>query len=191
MRLTVRVLFFVLLAAGPEGPSRYASAAQPGGTAPESFTAAMQPPGGAAVNLVILIDRYAKTEDRTKMTTALNYGGYTAFLEALRRSPAVGSVTLGQAKATLRWTKEETASVGRLITVVADTPLPLDAGGNAATTARDAPVMVIELRMDNSGRGTGTMVPAARLTPNAFVGASIVAGSGTRYALTGVAKVTP
>src|SRR4051812_15574634 len=96
------------------------AAQKPTATAPESFTAAMLTRDRVAITgpFIVRVDRYTPDGDRTKMTTALKYGGYGAFLEALHKSPVAGSVSLGDRKFSLRWAREELAGGGRRITLV-------------------------------------------------------------------------
>jgi len=187
-----RYLPLVLVACGVLIDST-AGARQPASGAPESFTAAMQTRDQVVMagSLLVRIDRYTPLDDRANMTNALKFGGYTAFVAALRKSPAAGSVTLDDRKATLRWAREEPAGTGRRIILVTDTPIPVVGRGTpGAKPISGDEVTVIELTVDASGKGAGTMVAAARLKPNEVIGAAIEDDRAERITLTSVTRVT-
>lgn len=147
-------------------------------TAPETFRAnanVTSKDGGAAASYVdIQIDKYTRDTDRDKMTQALKTGGYPALLAAVRSAPAVGTVTLGKEKFTIRWAREQrTGDNKRTISVVTDKPMYFVGGGSVSAKPREGyELAAIQFDMDDAGMGSGTMAAAARIKPggpNGFV----------------------
>ena len=139
-------------------------------TAPETFTSPMQArtdAGAAASTVRIQIDRYTPEADRKAMTDALKSGEYPAFLEVLRKAPAVGFVEVGNVKVTLRWAREEPREKGRSISLVTERPLYFVGGGAADAKPRQGfELAVLQLTVDDYGLGMGTMAAAARVKPD-------------------------
>jgi hypothetical protein len=139
-------------------------------TAPETFTSSLEartPSGLAASSIRIQIERYTPDIHRTAMTDALRFGGYAGFLQALRKAPVVGYVELGDAKVALRWAREQPVSSGRAISLVTDAPVYFLGGGRAGGKPRSGfEIAIVQLTVDEVGRGTGTMAAAARIKPD-------------------------
>jgi len=147
-------------------------------TAPETFRAhanvASKEGAAAATYVDIQIDKYTRDPDRDKMTQALKTGGYPALLAAVRSAPAVGTVTLGKEKFTIRWAREQrTGDNKRTISVVTDKPMYFVGGGSVSAKPREGyELAALQFDMDDSGMGQGTMAAAARIKPggpNGFV----------------------
>lgn len=147
-------------------------------TAPETFRAhanVANKEGAAAASYVdIQIDKYTRDADRDKMTEALKTGGYPALLTAVRNAPAVGTVTLGKEKFTIRWAREQrTGDNKRTISVVTEKPMYFVGGGSVNAKPREGyELAALQFDMDDSGMGSGTMAAAARIKPggpNGFV----------------------
>ena len=87
--------------------------------------------------------------------------------------PPTGSVKIGAGNATpTRFTIERASGKGRLLTIVTDQPLLfLGAGVPGAKPKEGYDFAVIDVQVDASGNGTGTIAPAAKLKMNqdAFV----------------------
>jgi len=106
--------------------------------------------------LVMLYDRLVLDLNRSE--EALRVGGYPGFLPALRKAPDVGYVELGGRKITIRWARQVPSGQGRTIVVVTDKPVVFIGGGAAEAKPRAGyEVAVLELKIDNGGKGTGTM----------------------------------
>jgi hypothetical protein len=147
--------------------------------APETFTANVQAlgakGGAAAATIEIDIRRYTPDADRTAVETALKTGGYAAFLNALRKAPEVGSVSMADKKWAIRWAREQpSGKFDRRIVVVTDQPMFFIGGGAADAKPRAGyEVAVIEMTVDNVGLGKGTMTAAAKVKPGGDAGVRI------------------
>jgi len=139
-------------------------------TAPEEFSSPLQSrtdTGALAATILISIERYTPEAERKKMTEALKFGGYPAFLQALRKAPAVGSIMIGDLQVPLRWAREEPTEKGRRISLVTDSPVYFIGGGRVDAKARTGfEIAVVQLTVDDVGLGFGTMAAAARVKPD-------------------------
>jgi hypothetical protein len=148
----------------------YAAQPRKAHTAPEAFTSAMQArtqDGAAATRVLIQIDRYMLEADRKTMTDALAHGGYGAFVQAVRKAPAVGHIEIGTSKFIVRWAREQTAGKGRTISLVTEGPVYFVGGGAVNAKPREAyQLAVVQLTVDDFGFGTGTMAAAAKVKPD-------------------------
>ncbi len=169
------VLSLVLIGLTTLAVTLGAAPASRNGGAPETFSANAEVKAAAIVaRIEINIQRYTPDSDRTAVESALKYGGYPAFLTALRRAPEVGSVVAGGGTFAIRWAREQKTDAGRTIHVVTDKPVFFVGGGRADAKPRAGyEVAVIQLLVDNDGRGTGTMAAAARVKPGGETGVRI------------------
>jgi hypothetical protein len=139
-------------------------------TAPETFTAQLHGTTGTGAlssMMTIHVDRYLTERQRTPLTEALRIGAYSGFLQALRQAPQVGSLTIGQQTFALRWAREQTTDNGRTISLITDKPVYFVGGGRADAKPRAGYELgVVQLTLDASGAGTGTMAAAARVKPD-------------------------
>ena len=162
-------------------------------TAPEAFTSAVQArteDGAAATRIVIQIDRYTLESDRKAMTDALAHGGYGAFVQAVRKAPAVGHIEIGTSKFIVRWAREQPAGKGRTISVVTEGPMYFVGGGAVDAKPRDAfQLAVVQLTVDDLGLGTGTMAAAAKVKPDGKGGVVIEDYAEEPIKLTSVHRV--
>jgi hypothetical protein len=147
-------------------------------TAPETFVAKAEARSGAtavaSAPLTIQVDRYTPDADRKVMEEALRTGGYPGFLTALRKAPAVGYVEVGDKKFTVRWSRQVPDAQGRTISIVTDAPIFFVGGGNPDAKPRAGyELAVLQLKMDSSGIGEGTMAAAARVKPGGETGVRI------------------
>ena len=147
-------------------------------TAPETFSAQAQAGNAAgataAVPIAIHVERYTPDFDRKVVEEALRVGGYPGFLPALRKAPEVGYVELGGQKYAIRWARQTPSGQGRTLVVVTDKPVFFVGGGQANAKPRAGyEVAVIQLLVDNAGKGTGTMAAAARVKPGGETGVQI------------------
>jgi hypothetical protein len=100
------------------------------------------------------------------LTAAFKAGGASALRKALAGIAATGSVRLGNGKPTpSRIVIERPTDKGRLLTIVTDQPiLFLGAGVPGAKSKEGYDFAVIDLEVDQNGRGSGTLSPAAKVT---------------------------
>jgi hypothetical protein len=147
-------------------------------TAPETLTANAHVTGvagAAATRITMQIDRYSPEADRDAVALALKRGGYPAFLAALRKAPAVGTVTVAGQTFDVRWAREQPLANGRSIVLITDKPVYFVGGGSTTAKPREGyEVAVLQFRLDNSGLGfDGTMAAAARVKPGGATGVQI------------------
>ncbi len=148
------------------------------GGAPETFTAdllALGAKGGAgSATLVINVQRYTPEADRAAVETALKSGNYSSFLTALRKAPEVGTVVFNDRKWTIRWARERPGARSRVIVLVTDQPIHFVGGGAIDAKPRAGyEVAVIQMQVDDTGLGTGTMAAAAKVKPGGDTGVVI------------------
>jgi hypothetical protein len=147
-------------------------------TAPETFFAKAETRSGAnavaSAPLTIQIDAYTKDADRTVMEEALRTGGYPGFLLALRKAPIVGHVEVGGKKFTVRWAKQVPEGENRTISIVTDAPIFFVGGGAVDAKSRAGyELAVLQLKMDSSGIGEGSMAAAARVKKGGETGVGV------------------
>ena len=121
------------------------------------------------------IDSYSSDADRDAVALALKQGGYPAFLEALRKAPVVGTVSIAGETFSIRWARQQPLANGRTITLVTDKPVYFVGGGSTTAKPREGyEVAVLQFRLDDSGIGySGTMAAAARVKPGGDTGVQI------------------
>ena len=147
------------------GLALLATAAFRGEAKAEQFTAnlvSMQ--GGGAAQVVIHIDHYTSDQERNKLRSTLATKGPDALRDALwdvESGYLRISGGLGYPIAVAR--SQPAADGGRVIRIMMDRPLSFRELANNARSA-DYPFSYIELHLDRSGKGEGTMIPAARVT---------------------------
>lgn len=163
------VLVLALLAAPQAGPETFdviAKATPKGGESAAS--------GAITVPMVIQLDRYTPDHDRTTMTDGLKYNGYPGFLRALREAPPVGTVTVAGQEFKIRWARQVPNEKGRTISIVTDKPIFF-----IGMQRKDAPstagyeVAVVQLALDSTGKGTGTLAAAARVKRDGETGVKL------------------
>ena len=146
-------------------------------TAPEVFNAKARVDATSSVGDVLVtieVDRYTPERSLQAMEQALQAGGSTGFLDALRAAPIVGHVRIGRQTFAIRWAREHLTSTGRVISFVTDSPVYFVGGGVPGAKPRDGfDVAILQLTMDSSGIGNGTMAAAARVKPGGATGLEI------------------
>jgi hypothetical protein len=143
----------------------------------ESFTATatVKTAGGAEATapVTITIDRKMPKEEADKLVAAFKSGGAAGLRKALAGVPPTGAVQFAEGAPTpARITIELPTDKGRLIIIVTDKPLLfLGAGVPGAKPKQGYDFAVVDLEVDASGAGSGSLAPAAKLTLNgsAFV----------------------
>jgi hypothetical protein len=168
-RASRRALFFLtvglfvaaaVLPGGASAPSDTRSSAEAFRATARVSTAS----AGADVHLTIRIDAYTPPRAIEKMEQALEAGGSNGFTQALREAPVAGQLQVGEQAFTIRWAREKPTATGRVITLVTDKPVYFVGGGVPGAASRTGfDVAVLQLNMDSSGLGRGTMAAAARV----------------------------
>ena len=139
------------------------------GAARESFTATatVKTAGGAEATapVQVTVDRKMSQAEADKMLAAFKKGGAAGLRKALKGVAPTGSVRLGKATPTpTRLTIERPTDKGRLLTIVTDKPiLFLGAGVPGAKPKTGYDFAIIDLEVDASGAGSGTLAPAAKV----------------------------
>jgi hypothetical protein len=156
--------------------------------APESFKVNGQilgAGGGAASAMTIAIDKYTSEDDHKALADTLKSGGHGAFVAALRKAPAIGTLTIGGRTFTVRWAR--TLPVGRdhrRVALVTDQPVFFaGAGAVDAKPTAGYDLAVIEFTIDSVGLGKGTMAPAAKVKAGGPTGVQVDDYSGKRVEL--------
>jgi hypothetical protein len=138
----------------------------------ESFTATatVKTAGGAKATapVTITIDRTMPEAEADKLVAAFKSGGAAGLRKALAGVPPTGFVQLSEGAPTpARITIERPTDKGRLIIIVTDTPLLFLGAGVPGAKPKDGyDFAVIDLEVDASGAGSGTLAPAAKITLN-------------------------
>jgi hypothetical protein len=162
-------------------------------TAPESFRANGQitgAAGGAATAMVFQIDKYTADADHDALVKALKDGGNAAFLEALKRAPKIGVLTIGQRSLDIRWarTRPEGADHRRVAFATDKPAFFAGAGAVDAKPTAGYDLAVVEFTIDSVGLGSGTMAPAAKVKVGGTTGVEVDDYSGKRITLTTVTR---
>jgi hypothetical protein len=161
VKMATGVLAWTVLAAAP---------AAYGQTGAETFTgtATVKTAGAAAASspITVVVDRRMPQTEADKLVEAFRQGGSAALRKALVGVAPTGSIQLGAGKPTVtRLTIERPTDKGRLLTIVADTPiLFLGAGVPGAKPREGYDFAVLDLELDAKGAGSGTLSPAAKVT---------------------------
>ena len=184
-----------LMAIGLAVLSLAPAAAQTSATAPETFSATVQVKTGSGpitAAIQVHVERYTPDFDRKSLESALEHGGYANFVTALRKAPDVGSVAVGDSTFTIRYAREQKTPKGRTLVFVTDKAVFFVGGGRADAKPRAGyESALIQLLVDESGSGTGTMAAAARVKPGGETGVRIDNYAEEPLTLTKVARKTP
>jgi hypothetical protein len=136
----------------------------------ESFTATatVKTAGraGATAPVTITIDRTMPEAEADKLVAAFKSGGAAGLRKALAGVPPTGSLQLADgAPIPTRFTIERPTDEGRLIIIVTDKPLLFLGAGVPGAKPKDGyDFAVIDLELDRTGAGSGTLAPAAKIT---------------------------
>lgn len=142
------------------------------------------------VRLTIQVDQYTPERDIQAMEQALKTGGSEGFLQALRQAPIAGRIQVGTQTFTIRWARQQPTASGSVISLVTDAPVFFVGGGVPGAKPRTGfDVAVVQLTMDSSGLGRGTMAPAARVKPGGQTGVEVDDYAEQPVKLVSVSKV--
>ena len=113
----------------------------------------------------IVIDRWSTDEERDQLRAALREGGADGLLKALQKVKEVGRISSGGSLGyPLRFARQTTSpSGGRRILLGTDRLISFLELRDQPRTV-DYPFMVIDIRLDASGKGEGKLMPLARVT---------------------------
>ena len=113
----------------------------------------------------IVIDRWTTDEERDQLRAALREGGADGLLKALKKVKEVGRISSeGSLGYPLRFARQAASpSGGRRILLGTDRLISFLELRDQPRTV-DYPFMVIDIRMDASGKGEGKLMPLARVT---------------------------
>ena len=143
------------------------------GTAPQAVKetltarATLTTAGGAtaSVPITIVVSRTTSEDEARKLIAALETGGGRALHAALVGVAPTGSVRIGnRTEVPTRMSLERRTDKGRLLTIVTDQPLLFV--GAALPDAKNRAgydFAVIDIEVDDAGRGSGTLAPAATI----------------------------
>ena len=162
LRFTSAALSFVVMTS----PLVRAQTPGPAPAPAETYTATLQVKGQAtaATTIRIELQRYTPDRDREPVENGLKYGGYPAFLAALRKARKVGTVTGPERTWTIRWASARPANGRRKIVLITDQPMYFLGGGRADAKPRAGyEIGVIQMEVDEAGNGTGSVAAAARV----------------------------
>ena len=124
------------------------------------------PTGVAPVDIVVT--RWSTPQERQRLVTAFSGEGQHGALDELQDMKPVGTIRINHQGLAydLRYAREfRNEDGGRRIFLLTDRPI---SAWEAFVQPRysDYPFTLIEMRLDNNGRGSGTITLAARITAN-------------------------
>jgi hypothetical protein len=114
----------------------------------------------------IRISRWSTDADRTRLLTVLRESGPQALLKELQKMPSVGTIrTPNSVGYDLHYARQSPVGDGRRIVIATDRPIGFFEATNQGRTL-DYPFTLIQMQLDKSGRGTGTMSYATKIVAN-------------------------
>jgi hypothetical protein len=140
-----------------------------------SATAVLKTAGGgtATAPVTVTVDRKMSQKEAETLAATFKAGGAAGLRKALADVPPTGSVALGGRPALpTRLTFERATDKGRLLTIVTDRPILWAGGGLPDAKPKDGyDFAVLDIEVDATGSGSGTLAPAARIavSKGAFV----------------------
>ena len=124
---------------------------------------ALHLPSGEAGQLQIVINRWSTPEERQRLAQALIEGGSKKLADTLGEMPELGFIRFATTRGyEIRYAREVEGENGRQVLITADRKLAFVETARRLRT-EDYNVGVIELRVDESGKGEGTMAPAVEV----------------------------
>ena len=130
-------------------------------------TGVLKTAGGATltVPVTIAVSAWTTEGERDRLTALLKSGGGTALRPTLESTKTVGRIGLGAGIFEAKYAFALPSSKGRIITLVVPKPMfYVGAGAPAAAKPKAGHEFgVLTIEVDEKGRGTGTVTPAASL----------------------------
>lgn len=159
-----------MLFAGASATAQFANesgAALPGGPADINASVVANNELASGVGRVqIRINRWSTDEDRTRLMTALRESGPQALLKELQKMPSVGTIrTPTSVGYDLRYARQAKVGDGRRIVIATDRPMDYWEAANSPRSV-DYPFTVLQMQVDQNGKGTGTMSLAMKIVAN-------------------------
>src|SRR4029077_10362054 len=115
-----------------------------------------------------------------------------AFLEALRKTPPIGSLKVGTRSVEIHWARQQQRGVDRRIAAAtADAVFFGGAGEVDAKPTAGYDIAVAEFTVDSTGLGKGSMAPAAKVKAGGPTGVEIEDYSGKKIELVTVSRNLP
>jgi len=172
MRIKVQlaVVTAAVLLVGASATAQFANEsgrALPGG--PEDITASVVANNelGSGIGTVqIRINRWSTDDDRIRLMTALRESGSEALLKELQKMPSVGTIrTPSSVGYDLRYARQTKVGDGRRIVIATDRPMDYWEATNQPRSIQ-YPFTVLQMQVDQNGKGTGTMSLALKVVAN-------------------------
>jgi hypothetical protein len=159
----------LLLGGGIAAPWAQTSSPAQGG---ETFTATASVKTRAGTQMTapvtIVITRMTTDQERASVGEALKKGGATAVVQALKAMKDAGYIEIGERRTTLKYAYARSLGSGRLVTVVAPTPIAyLGADVPDAKPKSGFDLALALLEFNEAGAGDGELAPAATIKLNA------------------------
>ena len=122
---------------------------------------------GKIVNVNIYIEKFSTVEDRNSLITAFKKSGQDGMVKVLEDMKPKGRIRFasGGVGNDIKYIMELPSEKGRRLRLVTDRTLAF-AELYQGTRSRDYAVGAIELELTPDGKGTGTVLPACKLTVN-------------------------
>jgi hypothetical protein len=134
----------------------------------ETFTAtaSLKTQAGAQVTapVTIVVTRLSTDKERAAVADALKTGGTNGVVKSLKGAGDVGYIEVGQRRTPLKYAHARPVGGGRLITVIAASPIVhLGAGLPEAKPKAGHDLALALLEVKDSGTGSGELAPAATI----------------------------
>ena len=122
--------------------------------------------GTGTANLIFTVNRWSSEGDKERIFSALREKGPQAMVDAMQRTPRVGSIRTAQSVGyDLRLAlQEEGKDGGRRVILTTDRPINFYEATNRPFTI-EYPFTVIDMQIPAKGKGEGTLSLAARIIP--------------------------
>jgi hypothetical protein len=172
-----RTALAALVAAALSG----AATAQTNGVAERFSAVAVNLDAGSANPIQIAVERWSSDAERDKLMNVMLTKGANALLDALQDAPRVGYI---RTNTSLGWDLHFARKVpgkdgGEQIILATDRPMSFSETWNQSRTV-DYPFTVIELHVNNSGEGDGTMSWATKIIPDKEKNVVVLENYGTQ-----------
>lgn len=127
----------------------------------------------AAVSVEIVIDRWSTDAERGRVIESAKNESSKSLLALIRGLPSIGYISTPTSRGTSLHFAESRPieGGGRRIIAVTDRPLAADTARTRTRRGDDYPFSIVDIRIDSSGSGEGTLHYSARLSHDAKTGA--------------------